>query len=126
MEELPDLNTGISKPDLFEKFKIQLRKDFENCGLDPEFTINLIPDYDLIFSVVNLEIEKINKSRSNKLNELLYRIDISEQQIKKAFAANSNSTLNEIISELIIKRELQKIVIKEHYGNPSLRDKSKD
>ena len=115
MEELPDLNTGISKPDLFEKFKIQLKKDFENCGLDSEFTANLIPDYDFIFNLVNLEVEKINKSKSNKLNELLYRIDISEMQIKKAFAANSNITLNEIISDLIIKRELQKIVIKEHY-----------
>ncbi len=117
MEELPDLNTGISKPDLFEKFKLQLQKDFENCGLDGKFAINLIPDYDFIFNLVNLEVEKINKSQSNKLNELLYRIDISEQQIKKAFNQNSNTTLNEIISDLIIKRELQKIVIKEHYKN---------
>ena len=122
MEELPDLNMGISKPDLFEKFKTQLKKDFENCGLDSGFTENLIPDYDFIFNLVNLEVEKINlsavrhdKSKSNKLNELLYRIDISEMQIKKAFAVNSNTTLNEIIAELIIKRELQKIVIKEHY-----------
>ncbi len=115
MEELPDLNTGISKPDLFEKFKIQLKKDFEICGLDTEFISNLIPDYDLIFNLLNIEIEKINRSSSNKLNSLLYRVDISEQQIKKAFTANSNVTLNEIITELIIKRELQKIIIKEHY-----------
>ena len=115
MEELPDLNTGISKPDLFEKFKIQLKKDFENCGLEAGFITNLIPDYDFIFDLVNAEVEKINKTRSNKLNELLYRIDISEQQIKKAFNQNTNTTLNEIIAELIIKRELQKIVIKEHY-----------
>ena len=115
MEELPDLNTGISKPDLFEKFKLQLQKDFENCGLDGKFAINLIPDYEFIFNAVNFEVEKINKSQPNKLNELLYRVDISEQQIKKAFNQNSNTTLNEIIADLIIKRELQKIVIKEHY-----------
>lgn len=117
MEELPDLNTGISKPDLFAKFKLQLQKDFENCGLDGKFAATLIPDYDVIFNHVILEVEKINKIHSGKLNELLYRVDISEQQIKKAFNLNSNVTLNEIISELIIKRELQKIVIKEHYKN---------
>ncbi len=115
MEELPDIITGISKPDLFEKFKMQLQKDFENCSLDGRFATNLIPDYNLILSAVFLEVEKINKTSSGKLNELLYRIDISELQIKKAFNLNPDITLNEIIAELIVKRELQKIVIKEHF-----------
>lgn len=115
MEELPDISTGISKPGLFEKFKLQLQKDFENCGLEGTFAVDLIADYDLILNAVHLEVEKINKSSSGKLNELLYRIDISEAQIKKAFNLNPDSSLNEIIADLIIKRELQKIVIKEHY-----------
>lgn len=117
MEELPDINTGISKPGLFNKFKIQLKKDFENCGLDGAFTDSLIPDFNLILDRVNAEVEKINKATSGKLNELLYRIDISEAQIKKAFNLNPDTTLNTVIAELIIKRELQKIVIKEHFKN---------
>ena len=115
MSELPDISMGISKPELFEKFKLQLNKDFENCGLSGEFSINLIPDYNFIAEVLTCEVEKINKSSSGKLNELLYRIDISEAQIKKAFNLNPDISLNEIIAGLIVKRELQKIVIKEHY-----------
>ena len=117
MEELPDINTGISKPGLFEKFKIQLKKDFENCGIEGSFADNLVPEFNSILETVNIEVEKINKASSGKLNELLYRIDISELQIKKAFNLNPDVTLNAVIAELIIKRELQKIVIKEHFKN---------
>lgn len=115
MDELPNISDGISKPGLFEKFKVQLNKDFENCGLSGEFSSNLIPDYNLIIEVLTSVVEKINKSSSGKLNELLYRVDISEAQIKKAFNLNPDVSLNAIIAGLIIKRELQKIVIKEHF-----------
>lgn len=115
MSELPDINSGISKPELFEKFKLQLQKDFENCNLNGSFATDLIRDYDAILGKVHLEVEKIGRS-SGKLNELLYRIDISEAQIKKASGLNSNS-FTEMVAELIVKRELQKIVIKEHFKN---------
>lgn len=117
MEELPDINTGISKPGLFEKFKIQLKKDFDNCGLEGDFANSLVPDFNLILASVTAQAEKINKTSSGKLNELLYRIDISEAQIKKAVNLKPDISLNIVIAELIIKRELQKIVIKEHFKN---------
>jgi hypothetical protein len=117
MDELPDINAGISKPDLFEKFKAQLQKDFEFCNLDGTFAIDIIPDFDRILKVVHSEVEKINRVSSGKINELLYRIDISEAQIKKAINSAPDSELTKIISELIVKRELQKIIIKEHFKN---------
>ncbi|MBK7668824.1 MAG: hypothetical protein IPJ32_16700 [Sphingobacteriaceae bacterium] len=61
MEELPDITTGISKPGLFEKFKLQLQKDFENCGLEGKFAVDLIAEYNLILNTVHLEVEKMNK-----------------------------------------------------------------
>jgi hypothetical protein len=48
---------------------------------------------------------------------LLYRIDVSELQIKKLSREKPENEMNEIMAELIIKRELQKVVIKEHYRN---------
>ena len=115
MDELPDINTGISKPDLFGKFKLQLQKDFEGAGLNGDFANDLTPDYNSILKVVESEIEKINKLAVSKLTGLLYRIDISEIQIKKLSEEKKESSMNEIISELILKRELQKIIIKEHF-----------
>ncbi len=115
MEELPDIITGISKPDLFQKFKMQLQKDFENCGLSGEFVNGLTADFNSIMNVVETEIEKINKISAGKLTGLLYRIDINEGQIKKLMNQKPEGRFNEIVAELIIKRELQKIIIKEHF-----------
>jgi hypothetical protein len=46
---------------------------------------------------------------------ILYRIDLSDEQIKKAVNANSSEPFPEIITDLIIRRELQKVVIRNHY-----------
>jgi hypothetical protein len=114
-EDLPDINQGILKPELFEKFKLQLQKDFENCGVDGTFCNCLKADYDLIFQELYNSVKQINKNVNSKLNELLYRIDISEVQIKKLSKQKPEAELEEVISELIIKRELQKIVYKEFF-----------
>lgn len=117
MSEFPDIIAGISRSDLFEKFKMQLQKDFEGAGLSGDFSQALIPDYDTLLQVLELEVEKVSKSSGSKLTGLLYRIDIGEHQIKKLSNEKKGSSINNVIAELILKRELQKIVIKEHFKN---------
>ena len=117
MDNLPDIITSISKPDLFEAFKIQLKKDFDNCGLNSDFMTKLIPDYNFILDLLSKEVSLIIKTSNDKLMELLYRIDISEMQIKKLGIQKPESTFNQIVAELIIKRELQKVVIKQMFKN---------
>lgn len=114
-EILPDISQGISKPGLFEKFKLQLQKDIEICGCNGEFCTRLKADFNEIANTLKLEIEKINSTSGIKLSELLYRIDVSETQIKDKSKRFPKKHINEIISELIIKRELQKIVYKEYF-----------
>jgi hypothetical protein len=113
MSELPDIQTGISRPELFELFKSQLKKDFESCGLDGTFADNLHPDFDLIIEKVSKEVQKLLKG--NKWMELLYRIDISERQFQKLSTEKKEASQEIVLAELIIKRELQKVVIKEFF-----------
>jgi len=47
---------------------------------------------------------------------ILYRIDVSDEQIKKAVRENTSEPFSEIVTDLIIKRELQKVVIRSHYS----------
>jgi hypothetical protein len=117
MEELPDINSGLLRPDLFAKFREQLKKDFVGSGLNGDFAMTLEQDYDLIFKKVIDEIDKAGRTAHSKLTGLLYRIDVSELQIKKLSREKPENEMNEIMAELIIKRELQKVVIKEHYRN---------
>lgn len=114
-ESLPDINIGLTKPDLFEKFKVQLKKDFDNCALESGFCNELTSNYHELLRILELQLDIIGKKFSGKLNELLYRIDISEHQIKKLSRLNTEKTLNEVMAELIIKRELQKVVYKEFF-----------
>jgi hypothetical protein len=119
MKDLPDIRTSISKPGLFGAFKIQLKKDFENCGINSDFSDELIADFDFILQLLSTEVNHIIKTSNDKLTELLYRIDISELQIKKLGSKNPATPFNQIIAELIIKRELQKVVIKQMFrDNP--------
>ena len=60
-------------------------------------------------SILKLEI-------GNSLKNLLYRIDITELQIKNAALKNPELHLQFLLAELIIKRILQKVVLKELYS----------
>jgi hypothetical protein len=115
MTELPDAYTALAKPDLFVAFTAQLKKDFANCGLNSDFISSLLGDYELILEVIAGEIKTVNKNRPNKISELLYRVDISESQLKKLTLQKPGAAFETIVAELIIKRELQKVVIHQLY-----------
>ena len=114
---LPSLVIEISNPELYALFVQQLKKDFDNSNVNTDFIADLEPDYDLIFRIINYELQNLLNDSKFKLNQLLYRIDISEQQINKLSKVKPSSSFIEIISELIIKRVLQKVVIKEAHKN---------
>ena len=115
MNEVPDNFDAISKPDIFTAFKDQIKKDFEMCALNSDFILSLDANYGMLLQTLAKEIEGIMKNYSTKLSELLYRIDISEQQVKKLSKEKADPHLADIVAELIIKRELQKVVLKEMY-----------
>ena len=113
MQMLPANTTDISHPELFQLFLKQLKKDFEYSNINIDFVEDLTADYDLILAALAKQMNILIKNTNFKLNELLYRIDISEQQIAKINKAKPNTEFVLLISELIIKRILQKVVIKE-------------
>jgi hypothetical protein len=113
---MSDLITNLGRPELFEKFKAQLYKDYEMAGVadyTPKITSNNIDElYDKVLESVLL----IERKDSTSLMTLLYRIDISQQQLKTA-SQNSSNNLKQVMAELIIKRILQKVILKEKYSS---------
>ena len=109
-----DTITSLQKPGLFEKFKAQVYKDFELAGaLEylPAIESNNLDQlmHEFFNAVVKLEM-------SNALKTLLYRIDITELQIKQASQKNTQNPIQHVLAELMIKRILQKVVLKELYS----------
>lgn len=116
MEEI-EVKNQLLQQDLFELFKIQLRKDFETSGLDADFVDTLPSAFELLKEVIIYQLKRILKNSYSSLSNLLYRIDVSELQIKKYQGLHKTLSFEEIVAELIIKRVLQKIILKKRFSH---------
>lgn len=117
MQNLPDIKNQLSSKDLFEAFKKQLTRDFEQSNFPADFVEALEPDYNHIHEKIALELLRNEKKTDFNLMQLLYRVDISEAQLKRYLFENKSESYFNVMAELIIKRVLQKVVIKQFYKN---------
>ena len=115
--EFPSINNIHG---LFQLFIAQLIKDFSSANFDSDFITHLKPDVQEIQFAIIDQLEKVEKISKTKLRNLLYRVDISEKQILKLSKVKIENSFNEILSELIIKRILQKVVFKEFYKSKKM------
>ena len=115
MENLPNIKNQLSSKDLFGAFKMQLEKDFEQSNFSIDFVETLEPNYNGIQEKIVFELQRNEAKTDSNLMRLLNRIDISEVQLKKYLNEYKTENRFYVIAELIIKRVLQKVVIKHHY-----------
>lgn len=106
----------LQKPDLFEKFKTQLHRDFELCGFADEAPQLKSNNLEHVFQEVLKSVMIIEKKDSAFLQNLLYRIDVTELQIKKEAVNHPDKNFQQILAELIVKRILQKVILKQQYS----------
>ncbi len=120
MEDILRVNDQLSSIELFDAFKKQLAKDFEQSNFQVAFIKNLEPDYAHIHEKIVKELQRNEKRADSNLMILLYRIDISEVLLKKYLNEDENHL--DTIAQLIIKRVLQKVVIKQYYKRNENQD----
>lgn len=116
MEEL-DVNSCLTKEDLFDLFKNQLKKDFEGAGLDGSFAVELSAEFEKLKLVLLQQLQPLLKNNATALSSLLYRVDISETQLRNYKKDDPEFTFEEAVAELIIKRVLQKVILKKTFSN---------
>lgn len=114
---LNELQPYYNRKDLIEKVVNQIQKDFEWFSFDIIFSNNpnISPYQELFQQILPLVDEMLNEDYP-KLLSILYRIDIDEEFINRKLKEISNADTDEVITDLIIKRELQKVIIKEIYS----------
>jgi hypothetical protein len=114
MEEL-EIRAYLINEDLFMLFKKQLKKDFETSGIDAGFATNLLPDWLTLREVISRALKPLSND-GNLFTSLLYRIDISEVEIKNYQNQHNALPFEDLMAELIIKRILQKVVLKKKFS----------
>lgn len=104
------LELNISQEYLLMKFLEQLRKDFDACAVGTFFEELKAPvNFTEIVCAVSNALSVIEKQGFSGYQQLLYRIDVSEKQIAHISVMENK---NNAIAELIIKRILQKVILK--------------
>ena len=113
---MTDIAQYLNRLDIFTETAKQISKDFGMQGMEIKFSKNSGDIYRELFLQVLPLIEKLQKENFQNFYSLMYRIDISETQIKKAVEQSKDKSFSEVVTDLIIKRELLKVVYRKQYS----------
>ncbi|MBI9066972.1 MAG: hypothetical protein JEZ09_06745 [Salinivirgaceae bacterium] len=118
--KLPDVNRKnvqlqLNEVEIIEETIQQIMKDFGMFGMDIVFSGDIENAYFEIFNQVVYQIEDLFRISSSRLLAVLYQIDISNEQIEKAHNITPDSTLQEVVAEQIIQRELKKVLTRRYF-----------
>ncbi len=99
---------------IIQQVVAQIKKDFDDIVIDLELNAVETP-YQQLKAYLKPIIEYLLDERPERLFTLFYRIDISEQTVK-SLMGNADIDLAEEYTELILNRELQKVIIRNFYS----------
>ena len=83
-----------------------LVSDFDIAGCDSR---------EAVVKKLAAQINHLIQADFHRLVAILYRLDISESKLKKTLEENTDREAGELMAELIIERQLQKLKMREIY-----------
>lgn len=104
---------ALQYPDFVLLVGQQIHKDFSLEGL--EIVHDQTDDLHTMYQRVYAQVTHFVQSDFNALMRLLYRIDISEGKVQRQMDLIPDDTAR-AISELILKREMQKVVLRKQFS----------
>ncbi len=110
-----DLNGYKNRRDIIEKVIRQTSKDL---GLEIELNLSnpATELYNNLVSQLRPVIGKLIYQGGGKVEQMLYKIDVSEHKVKEALDTAQDTDPALIFTHLILERELQKVVFKILYS----------
>jgi hypothetical protein len=93
----------------------QIEKDFAQFGLEVQFSGEVDYAYEELFSQLKEHLIWLLDRDYHRLVLLLYQIDLSEKQIMKAEAQYPDAPKSDLLAELVILRELKKVLIRNYF-----------
>jgi hypothetical protein len=112
-----DITLYKGKPEIIRQTLAQVKKDFLMFGMELEFSGDTEMAYAEMFRELNWQVQELFETDSHRLSALLYQIDLGENKILEESARHEDWSLSEVITELIIHRELKKVLIRNYYKN---------
>lgn len=122
MQEPFDIEPYKAEEMVIRQTVAQIKKDFGMFGLDIDFPLNFSMAYNDLFINVVYHVDRLFSGNTQKLSALLYQIDIGEKEILEAWQEHPSYTKAEVITELLIYRELKKVLFRNYYKNYKLKN----
>jgi len=116
MQEEFSIQPYLNDIDILNQTAQQIQKDFSFFNINILFEESAKDSYAQLCEQILLPIKQLITSDYQKLIALLYRVDISEIQIRKESYNHTEQPFEEIITQLIIKRCLQKVVLRKLFS----------
>jgi hypothetical protein len=122
---LRSLNNEVDLSDYYQRQEFivqtarQIIKDFAEFGIDIQFSGDTSGAYRELFEQLEYHVRGILQTKQEMFFHMLYRIDVSATSIKKAAALHPDMPLESTISDVIIQRELKKVLFRYFYKSQS-------
>ncbi|HXC07205.1 MAG TPA: hypothetical protein VNZ86_20735 [Bacteroidia bacterium] len=114
---LPESGSEAEKQALLQAVMDQLIKDFGRFGLEIVQPPPGKDPYTALLSQIAPCIENALRNNDVLLTGILYSIDLNEGQVRKALASQPDRAYHLVLTDLILKRELQKVVLRRKYSS---------
>ncbi|MCW3804043.1 hypothetical protein [Plebeiibacterium marinum] len=110
-----DLQKASRKNELIVETGFQIQKDFAEFGLEIQFSGKATVFYDELFGQMKHHVENLMTESMERFMHFLYRIDISQKDINHYQHEMKDVEFGEILTELIIHRELKKVITRDFF-----------
>ncbi|MHB8259545.1 MAG: hypothetical protein ACYDCN_01255 [Bacteroidia bacterium] len=116
MQQEFSIQPYLHDADILNQTVEQIKKDFSFFDITILFEESNQNAYIQLCEQILPWLKQLIKSDYQKLYALLYRVDISESQINSELKHNADKPFEDIITDLIIKRCLQKVVLRKLFS----------
>ncbi len=110
-----DIELYKHRTDIISQTVRQVQKDFGMFGFDVIFSGNTELAYEEMFRQLAAYILQLLENDYHKLASLLYHIDLGEDHIAIARDQHPDWGLAEVVTELVIHRELKKVLMRNYF-----------
>lgn len=110
-----DITRYRNNEDIIRETAEQVIKDFGTYGIEIIFPSTIKWAYKELFEQLERHISELLSTNNKMLLSLLYTIDLSENMIRINSQKNPDKDLSEIVTELILERELKKVILRNYF-----------
>ena len=103
------------KVEILRQVAAQIEKDFYQFGFEVKFSGEPADAYNELFAQINEHVAYMLSQDYHRLVLLLYQIDLSEKEIIKNELKYPDVDKHQLLSEMIIQRELKKVLIRNYF-----------